>query len=353
LSQRIALVAASLEILGGQGVQAFTLLERLKEDGCRVSFIPINPGFPRLLRWLRRVRYLRTLLNQALYLPSLRRLKDADVAHVFSASYWSFVLTVVPAILAARALGKRVILNYHSGEAPDHLARWGALVHPWLRRVDAIAVPSEFLRGVFARHGYLAHVVPNVVQLSRFRYRARDARRLRLLSVRNLEPHYRVDNTIEGFALLRRSHPHAELTVAGYGSQEAALRSAALATGGRVRFVGRVDPERVPELYDEHDVFLNSSVIDNQPLSILEAFASGLPVVTTAPGGIGGMVRDGDTGLVVPAGEPAAMAAAVERLLEQPEATRAMTARAWREASSYTWPEVRDRWQKLYDGRAC
>jgi glycosyltransferase involved in cell wall biosynthesis len=318
-----------------------------------VLFIPVNPGLPRRLRFLRSVRYLRTVLNQALYLPSLRRLREADVAHVFSASYWSFLLAVVPAILAGRAFGKRVILNYHSGEAPDHLARWGALVHPWLRMVDAIAVPSEFLRDVFARHGYAAEVIPNVVQLSRFLYRARDPRRLRLLSVRNLEPHYRVADTIEAFAALRRRRPAAALTVAGYGSEEAALRRVAEAAGAPVRFVGRVEPERIPELYDDHDVFVNSSVIDNQPLSILEAFASGLPVVTTAPGGIGGMVRDGETGLVVPEGDPLATAAAVERLVDEPELARAMAARARREAARYTWPEVRDLWLKLYEGRRC
>src|SRR5213593_2463110 len=106
MPRRIALIAASLEILGGQGVQALSLATELGKQGDEVAFIPINPSFPRGLRWLRRYPGVRTLLNEALYLPSLVRLRGAEVAHVFSASYWSFLLGPVPAILAARLLGR-------------------------------------------------------------------------------------------------------------------------------------------------------------------------------------------------------------------------------------------------------
>src|SRR5204863_5448740 len=114
----------------------------LCHEGYRVDFIPINPPFPPGLRGLRRVPYLRTVVNECIYIPSLWRLRHADVVHLFSAAYWSFMLAPVPAILAAKVFGKRVILNYHSGEADDHLRRWGALVHPWLKLVDEIVVPS-------------------------------------------------------------------------------------------------------------------------------------------------------------------------------------------------------------------
>src|SRR5439155_8371361 len=170
---RIAIVAASPDIVGGQGVQARSLVEALERDGCDVRFVPIDPRFPRGLRALRAVRGLRTVINQCLYLPSLLRLASVDAVHVFSASYWSFLLAPVPAMIAGRAFGKRGILHYHSGRPDDHLARWGVLVHPWLRLAQHIVVPSEYLRGVFARYGYAAHVIPNVVDVTRFHYRER------------------------------------------------------------------------------------------------------------------------------------------------------------------------------------
>src|ERR1051326_7869627 len=150
---KIALVAARMDILGGQGVQAETLSAELASAGYDVRFVPINPRFPTSLEWLRRKPYLRTAMNQLVYLPTLARLRHVDVVHVFSASYWSFLLAPVPAMLAARLFSKRVVLNYHSGEAEDHLARWGVFVHPWLRLAHEIVVPSQYLRKVFARFG--------------------------------------------------------------------------------------------------------------------------------------------------------------------------------------------------------
>jgi len=108
----------------------------------------------------------------------------------------------------------------------------------------------------------------------------------------------------------------------------------------------------MPRLYAEHDVFLNASVVDNQPISILEAFASGLPVVSTGTGDIPAMVRHGETGLIVPAADPPSMARAVATLWERPEEARAMARQARREAARYTWPQVREKWLKVYAGRA-
>ena len=346
---RIALVAVSLDILGGQGTQACALAEELQKDGYEVGFVPVNPRFPRPLQALRRVPYLRTFLNQALYLPSLRQLRQADVVHVFSASYWSFLLAPVPAILAARWLGKRVVLHYHSGEADDHLSRWGGWVHPWLRLADEIVVPSEYLRGVFARHGYRVSVIRNVVDTSCFRYRERTLLRPRLLSTRNLEPYYRVDNTLEAFALLRAHYPEATLTVAGYGREEGRLRRLAASLGaGGIRFVGRVEPRAMPDLCDQADVFVNSSVVDNQPVSVLEAFAAGLLTVSTGAGDLAAMVRDGETGLLVPPRDPAAMAKAVAGLLDNPDRALGMARRARQEVEEYTWPRVRAAWAAVY-----
>jgi len=347
---RIAVVAPSLDIVGGQSIQAQALCAGLRQAGYLVDFVPINPQFPRGLRWLRRYPYARTVLNEALYLPSLHRLRQVDVVHVFSASYWSFLIAVAPALLAARRFGKRILLNYHSGEAEDHLERWGALVHPWLALAHEIVVPSEYLRAVFARHGYPARAVPNLVDTTRFRYRDRMPPHARLLSARNLEPHYRVDVTLDAFALLKERFPLATLTIAGAGSEHGRLARRAAAIGGDIRFLGRVNPADMPEHYEAADVFVNASVVDNQPLSVLEAFAAGLPVVSTATGDIGALVRDGETGLIVPPDDPAAMAKALTVLLEYPVRSLRMARQARSEVEAFTWSRLREQWAAAYAG---
>jgi glycosyltransferase involved in cell wall biosynthesis/peptidoglycan/xylan/chitin deacetylase (PgdA/CDA1 family) len=348
---RVALVGPSLDVLGGQSVQAAALVDGMRREGLDVAFVPTDPRFPAGLRRLRAWPGVRTVLNEALYLPSLFRLRGVDVVHVFSASFWSFLLAPLPAMLMARAFGARVILNYHSGEAEEHLGRWGSLVHPWLRRAHAIVVPSQYLRRVFAGHGYAARVVPNVVDTTRYAYRERVPLRPRLLSARNFERSYRVDVILSAFAILKASCPDATLTLAGCGREETRLRRMADPIGG-VTFLGRVAPAAMPDLYAAGDVFLNASVVDNQPLSLLEAFASGLPVVTTATGGIAGMVRHGETGMLVPPLEPGAMAAAVRTLLSDESLALRIARAARRVAETHSWPCVRDQWTEVYSGRS-
>lgn len=347
---RVAIVAPSLDILGGQGVQAQSLAAALSGSGFEVQFVPVNPRFPVCLGWLRRIPVLRTLLNQLLYISSLGRLRQVDVVHVFSAAYWSFLLAPVPALLAARLFSRRSILNYHSGEAQDHLDTWGLRVHPWLRLADDIVVPSHYLQQVFSRHGYHAHVVRNIIDTSAFHYRERCPLQPRLLSNRNLEVHYDVANTLKAFALIKTRCPEATLTIAGYGSEEQRLRQWVKSTRLEgVEFIGRVEPAVMPQIYDAADFFINSSLIDNQPISILEAFAAGLPVISTPTGDIPAMVNHQITGTLVPHSAPELLAAAVLALLENPKKALQMARLARTEVEKYTWPHVSRDWTDLYD----
>jgi glycosyltransferase involved in cell wall biosynthesis len=345
---KIALIAASPEIVGGHSVQAQALTTELRNAGHEVDYIPIDARFPRGLRWIRRVPYLRTLLNEALYISSLYRLAGVDVVHVFSASYWSFLLAPVPALVFARLLRKPVIVHYHSGEADDHLTRWRT-ARGFLRLASEIVVPSSYLQRVFAAHGFRSRVIHNIVDTSRFHYRKRVSLRPALLSVRNLESYYDVENTVAAFALLKTRFSDATLTIAGSGSHQRALQRFAQQLGiSGIRFLGSVAPSELPPIYEAADIFVNSSILDNQPVSILEAFASGLPVVSTPTGDIAAMLRGGDAGLLIDARDPADMADAVTRFLEEPGLAVKLADRARTEVESYTWRCAGDQWGMVY-----
>ena len=350
---RIAMVAPGRGATGGQETQASTLEDRLRAEGHGVRRIPIDPVLPSSLQWSRRVPYVRTLFNEAFYARSLATLRLADVVHVFSASYWSFLLSPLPALLTGRLFRRRVVLHYHSGEAEEHLGRWGMLVHPWLRLADALVVPSLYLREVFAAHGYATRLIPNVIETDRFRFRARAPLEPRFVSTRNLEPGYRVDVTLRAFAQVRERFPEATLLLAGCGREEARLRALAQEIGPRgIRFLGALDRSHMPELLDRSHLFLNASIIDNQPVSILEAFAAGVPVITTAPGDLRHMVRDSETGSIVAPDDPHGMAEAAAALLGDPGRALRMAERARREAERHAWAAVRDDWMRAYGREA-
>src|SRR5262245_58149132 len=222
---RIAIVVASMRILGGQAVQAQRLLDGWASDPeVEAWLVPINPvpapPFDRLVR----IKFLRTVLTQLWYWPLLvRELRRADVVHVFSAAYTSFLISPLPAILVAKLLGKQVIVNYRSGEAPDHLRR-SRIARAALRRVDLNVVPSSFLRDVFASFDIRAQVVANTVDLACFSFRERRPLTPHLLSSRNFEPLYNVACTLRAFARVQARYPEASLTLVGSGSQTAMLK---------------------------------------------------------------------------------------------------------------------------------
>jgi L-malate glycosyltransferase len=350
LPLRVAFVAPSLEILGGQAVQADRLLRAWRNDpDVDAWLVPVNPAFPGPLRFARRMKYVRTLVNQGIYLPSLlSELRRADVVHVFSASYSSFLIATLPAIIAARFLGRPVLLNYRSGEAPDHLSR-SAIARAAIARVDKNVVPSSFLAGVFGGFGIRTTIVPNIVDLKVFRFRNRNPLEPRLLSTRNFEPHYNVATTLRAFRLIQDRWPHATLTLVGGGSQEPALRALAVELGLQgVTFPGRVPPDDIAAAYAENHIYLQSPDIDNMPTSILEAYASGLPVVSTEAGGIPAILVHGTHGLLAPVADHETLATHVLRLLDQPDYARGLARTAYSTCNALTWRAVRQQWLNAY-----
>jgi L-malate glycosyltransferase len=347
---QVAVVAPSLGILGGQAVQAHRLLAAWRDDpDVDAWLVPVNPLPPRGLRFATRVKYLRTIVTELTYLPLLvREIARADIVHVFSASYFSFLLAPLPAIAIARALGRPLLLNYRSGQAPDHLRR-SAIARAVLARTHANVVPSRYLVDVFAGFGIDAAIVPNIVDVARFAFRTREPLQPRLLSTRNFEPLYNVACTLRAFRLVQDRWPDATLTLVGGGSEDAALRR--LARDLRLRgvtFAGRVSPDAIADAYAAHDIYVQTPDIDNMPTSVLEAYASGLPVVSTRAGGVPTIITDGAQGLLADLDDHETIARHVLALLDSPALASSLARHAHAAVQSYTWPAVRRQWLQIY-----
>jgi glycosyltransferase involved in cell wall biosynthesis len=326
-------------------------MERLREEpGVQIGFLPINPRLPGVLRKLQAIKYVRTIVTSAVYVASLLgRVWRYDVIHIFSASYSSFVIAPTPAIIVGKLFRRKLLLNYHGGAAFDHLQRWRRSAIPIIKLVDEVAVPSEFLVRVFAQFGFRTKPIYNLVELEKFPFRKRQPLRPYFLSNRNFETHYGVDRVLRAFAIIQQHVPEARLIVAGDGPERTALEELARELHLKnTEFKGKVSPESVVELYQATDIFLNGSEIDNQPLSIIEAFACGLAVVTTDAGGIPDMVTAERTGLIVPMGAYQELAACALRLLDDPVLAQSLIAEGRQECKKYQWRVVREQWLNVY-----
>lgn len=349
---RVLVVAPSIDILGGQALQAQRLMQGLAASTeVHAEFLAVNPRLPGFLAYLQRVKYLRTVVTSIAYFAALlRAVPRCDVVHAFSASYFSYLLAPLPALIAARVFRRRSILNYRSGEAADHLARWRLSRWTMARLPSLVVVPSGYLIDVFARFGIRAHSIVNFVPIERLPFRARAQLSPRLLSNRNLEAHYNVACILRAFKGVQQQFVDARLDVVGDGPQRVELEALAARLSLRnVTFVGRVPNARMLEYYQRNDIYVNSPDIDNMPSSILEAFACGLPVVTTNAGGIPYIVDEARTGLLVDRDDSAAMARAVLRLLDDPAFAGRLAHAARAECETrYVWPRVQAQWEACY-----
>jgi len=353
---RVSIVAPSLRYVGGQSAQADLLLRHWQNDpDIDISFLAVDPPLPRALAWAERIPGLRTILREPIYFWHLwRGLKDVDVAHIFSASYWSFLLAPVPAWLLAKIKmkkrGSRTLINYHSGEARDHLQRFRSAAFV-LSRVDKIVVPSGYLVDVFREFGLSASAVPNIVDLSQFRYRERTALRPHLVCTHGFSTYYSVDVVVQAFAEVKKEYPEAQLDLVGGGPLESDVRKlvADLNLTG-VNFTGVASRQEIGNYYDQADIFINASWLDNMPLSVIEAFVAGTPVVTTSPECMPYLVQHERTGLLSPVGDEKALAANVIRLLRDPPLAARLAQNAHDESRNYTWEAVREQWLNTYRG---
>ncbi len=336
---------------GGMANQCEQLQRLLQGEGASVSFVRTNA--PYRPSWIGRVPGLRAGFRLLPYLLALwRGIGQAQVVHVFANSGWAWHLLAAPALRVAQLRGVPAIVNYRGGQADEFFAAAPRHVLRALSKATQRITPSAFLVRVFAKHGLKADVVPNIIDLSRFKARPqRDAGDApHLVVTRNLEAIYDIGTALRAFVLVRARRPAARLTVAGTGPELAALQALAgtLGVSAAVHFAGRIDNADMAKLYVGADLVLNPSTADNMPISILEALASGVPVISTDAGGIPDLVQHERTALLVSVGDANAMGQAALRLLDDAGLAQRLHDAGLNDVARYAWPRIREHWLAVY-----
>jgi glycosyltransferase involved in cell wall biosynthesis len=333
--------------------QTRQLAALLRSEGLSVSIARTNE--PLKPAWLQSVRFVRGVMHQIPYRRSLTELaREANVMHVMANSGLAWFLLAAPAITTAARRGVPVVVNYRGGLARDFLRESAQRVLAVLRLADALVVPTNFLREVFAEHGVEARVIPNVVDVEVFSPAVAprgESEAPHIVVTRNLEPIYGVDVALRAAALLRRVFPQLRMSIAGTGPERGALEalSASLGLSGAVRFTGRLEVAQMAALYRDADIVLNASRVDNTPNALLEAAASGVPIVSTDAGGIPYLLKHGETAWLAPVESAEQLAAGVERVLRDESLRNSLRAAGLALAKSCSWPVVRGQWLGLYE----
>jgi glycosyltransferase involved in cell wall biosynthesis len=345
---RVLLIAPSMRIIGGQSVQANRLRRYIGEcPDVDLAFLSFDVALPAVIGSIPKIR---TLARSLIYWVVLfARAWRYDVLHVFTASYWSYALWSIPALMAAKLYRKKIVLNYHDGRAEDHLRKWRSAL-PTIRMMDAVVVPSGYLSDVFARFGIRCYSIYNIIECKDFVHRRRGVLRPVFVHNRGMEPLYNIPIALRAFAVVQERYPEAALTILGDGPQRAELEQLAVALKLRnTRFVGSIPNSQMPQWLDQADIYLTTTDIDNMPVSILECYASGLPVVATKAGGIPYIAVDGETAMLAACGDYNGVAEAALRLLSDPPLVEKITATAYEQCRTrYAGEEIARQWAELY-----
>jgi glycosyltransferase involved in cell wall biosynthesis len=348
---KVLLVAPSMKIVGGQSIQAQRLLDAFAADEkIEFEFAANNPDAP-----FQNVKFLRTALASVKFWFKLfRKISKINIVHVFSSGTTSYIISTLPTFFIAKLFGKKTILHYHTGEAEAHLKNWKLTAKPTMKHFDKIVVPSQFLVDIFAKFDLKAKAIFNFVEGEKFAFRERNPLKPVFLSNRNFEAHYRVEDVLRAFRLIQNRFPEARLLIAGSGSEEKNLKKLAAELNlENAEFLGRIENAEMPKIYDKADIYLNSSIVDNMPLSIIEAFSCGLAVATTDAGGISYICENGETALLVGKKDYESLAREAIRLLDDDELARKIINNARRECVKYSPENVRAEWSKLYQDLAA
>ena len=350
--KKIGLVGPLPPPYGGMANQVRQLHQLLTAEGIEVEVVAVNG--PYKPAWAEKIPVARALFRLLPYLVQLwHAAGQVQLFHVFANSGWSWHLFATPAITIARLRKLPVIINYRGGEARPFLERAYRWVRPALSRTNVLVVPSGYLKEVFADWNHASVIVPNIIDLELFGA-ATTPRTFgdapHVVVTRNLETIYDVATALRGFKRVHERFSGARLTVAGEGPEHVALveltKSLGLHTA--VTFAGRLSNQEIAELYATADLMLNTSRVDNMPISILEALASGVPVVTTRAGGIPFIVTDGKTAALVDIGDDQALGERAIQILSDATLRGNMIAAGQAEVRRYSWPSVRKRWLDVY-----
>ncbi len=245
-----------------------------------------------------------------------------------------------------------LIMTLHGGHFPAFIRAHPNGYRRGLQRACQLVAPSPFLAQIITdAYGFDVQVIPNVIELNNYAYRRRDQVGPNLFWMRSFHDIYHPELAIEALAGLRSLYPEARLIMGGKdkGLLEPVVKLAKTrGVADAVEFVGFLDMTGKQVQMARSDIYLNTNRVDNMPVSVLEAAASGLPIVATHVGGIPFLLTNEDTALLVPCEHPEAMTQALIRLIQSPKLARDLSERGRQLAERSAWDVVRPQWEALF-----
>jgi len=259
--------------------------------------------------------------------------------------WYAFVISQL-----CRLMNVRYLPILHGGNLPVRLTKNPRLCRMIFKPAYRNIAPSDYLLEAFKDKGFAPVVhIPNTIEIGKYAFKPRPVIRPKLLWVRSLAAIYNPEMALKVLQDLKNDFPDAVLCMVGpdKGHKRKSLQQMAESLQSEVEFTGKLSKKGWINRAADYDIFINTTHFDNMPVSVVEAMALGLPVVSTNVGGLIFLLKHQETALLVNDNDAVAMADAIRELIKNPEATQQMISNAAAFVQNFDWAAVRYKWDEI------
>lgn len=246
--------------------------------------------------------------------------------------------------------GLEYIPILHGGNLPERLENSKKFSHSLFGNSRVNIAPSKFLYDIFLQHGFKnTQIIPNAIKSDNYPFSKRASFRPKLLWVRRFQKRYNPFMALQVLRILKQSYPQASLCMVGpeKDGTMASCKNLAKEFDLDVRFTGKLRKKHWAELSRNYDFFINTTSVDNTPISVIEAMSLGLAVVSTDVGGMPVLINNGHDGILVPEEDEKAMAREIIRIIKNPETGEKLCINAREKVESFDWNNIKDQWNEV------
>ena len=250
----------------------------------------------------------------------------------------------------ARLLKIKYIPMLRGGDLPGRLAKNPGLCNRVFNHAYKNIAPSRYLLEHFQKQGIQNMVyIPNTLDIRNYTFKKREIEQPKLLWVRAFAAIYNPFMAVEVYREIKKQFPEATLCMVGPEKDGMLEKTKELALQYQldVKFTGKLSKADWIQLSENYNIFINTTHFDNMPVSVMEAMALGLPVVSTNVGGIPFLLEDEKTALLVEDGSTEAMIDAVKKIIENKNLAENLAQNARKKAESFDWQQVKLQWNKI------
>jgi L-malate glycosyltransferase len=287
------------------------------------------------------------LIDMLFHIFKYRKSTDYILIDTYSTlSFWYAFLTSQ----LARLLKIKYIPILHGGNLPKRLIQNPKLCNLIFKNAYVNIAPSGYLQNAFKNQGFNNILfIPNILEVNEYPFQSRNFEIPKLLWVRSFAEIYNPQMAIYVFEIIKKKYHKAILTMVGPDKDGSMFKCKNLAESLNleVKFTGKLSKSEWVLLSKNHNIFINTTHFDNTPVSVMEAMALGLPIVSTNVGGIPFLLKHNENAYLVNDNSITEMVFAIEAIIQNPSKTNEIVQKARLLSETFDWDIVKNKWNEI------